>query len=123
MSSYPTERRYSVCSLRRMISSMNNVVAGSNGRRNCLRPASPALAPSFCGNGVVEPGEICDCGFDEKACMARGERCCLPAKMYQQGRSAKGGWIQSESRPGREVKALKNILLFCICFIFFSLEI
>ena len=30
---------------------------------------------ALCGNGVVEEGEECDCGFDDQECQ---EQCCFP---------------------------------------------
>jgi len=39
--------------------------------KNCFKEKEGA----FCGNKIVEPGEECDCGFDEHECQ---EQCCHP---------------------------------------------
>ena len=33
---------------------------------------------SLCGNGIVEPGEQCDCGYDQESC---NDFCCYPANI------------------------------------------
>lgn len=32
----------------------------------------------FCGNKIVEDGEECDCGYDQKECT---EQCCYPREV------------------------------------------
>ena len=36
----------------------------------------PELETSLCGNGVLEPGEMCDCGNFAETC---NDECCYPA--------------------------------------------
>jgi len=47
----------------------------------CFKANDPATADdnveeSLCGDGIVDPGEECDCGTDEHVCY---DRCCYPA--------------------------------------------
>ena len=44
---------------------------------NCIKEDDETpLELSLCGNGVVEPGEECDCGDDQLTC---DDPCCYPA--------------------------------------------
>lgn len=38
----------------------------------------PEPQTSICGNGVVEPGEECDCGWEEDC----KDTCCYPQRRY-----------------------------------------
>lgn len=53
------------------------MMGSNNVRTSCLREASNETTPttSQCGNGMVEPGEDCDCGGDE-SCRDSYGNCC-----------------------------------------------
>ena len=52
----------------------------------CLLPDDEEpLEVSLCGNGLVEPGEECDCGGDEVTC---DDPCCYPAHISPGERAA-----------------------------------
>lgn len=52
-------------------------------------PAPVASKGAFCGNKIVEVGEECDCGYDEKECK---DHCCYPRLIsdeeFKQNKSA-----------------------------------
>ena len=53
---------------------------------SCLLPdEEEPLEVSVCGNGLVEPGEQCDCGGDQFSC---DDPCCYPALLPSQERAA-----------------------------------
>ena len=47
-------------------------------RGNCIVEDSKELEVSICGNGILEPGEECDCGIDVYHC---DDPCCYPANI------------------------------------------
>ncbi len=65
-------RRFSPCSLKSVKQVLNVKARGPSG---CFTEAKAAL----CGNGVVEEGEECDCGWEED-CQVRSR---LKAKLRQ----------------------------------------
>lgn len=65
----PNNSRFSQCSVGNISAVLDAVRDGR--KRNCLT----ASAGAFCGNKIVEAGEECDCGYDEKECS---DRCCYP---------------------------------------------
>jgi len=75
---------FSNCSARSMQEKVNMVLDDS--KLNCLvtDDESP-LEVSLCGNGVVEPGEECDCGDTQETC---NDPCCYPAHIGYSERSA-----------------------------------
>jgi len=66
--------QFSPCSLHDMNLRMNNILVGKDKHLNCFidRPKDDN-PPSFCGNGVLEDGEECDCGLDYRTCH---DSCC-----------------------------------------------
>ena len=74
-SSDPVTLEFSNCSLTDIRAKLDQVT-GEPGL-DCLREDDLLpLEVSVCGNGVLEPGEQCDCGRDELAC---DDPCCYPA--------------------------------------------
>lgn len=65
----PNNKRFSPCSLK-SISKVLQVKA--RGPKGCFKEPQQAL----CGNGVVEEGEECDCGWEEDC----AEDCCWPQR-------------------------------------------
>lgn len=61
--------KFSPCSLRQINSVLNSKARDSKG---CFTEPQKAI----CGNGVVEIGEECDCGWEEDC----DEPCCFPMK-------------------------------------------
>ena len=61
--------KFSPCSLRQINSVLNSKARDSKG---CFTEPQKAI----CGNGVVEIGEECDCGWEEDC----DESCCFPMK-------------------------------------------
>lgn len=69
----PNNNKFSPCSIRN-ISSVLQAVFGSEGKENCFQEDDGP----FCGNKIVEEGEECDCGYDQKECT---EQCCYPREV------------------------------------------
>lgn len=66
--------QFSPCSLHDMNLRMNNILVGPDKHLNCfVDRIKDDLPPSFCGNGVTEEGEECDCGLDYRTCH---DSCC-----------------------------------------------
>ncbi|PAA69860.1 hypothetical protein BOX15_Mlig013340g1, partial [Macrostomum lignano] len=72
----PNNKQFSQCSRESIGTLLYYVVNARNGKQNCLRPSDDA---SFCGNSLLEPGEDCDCGYEDECT----DTCCVP-------KSAKG---------------------------------
>ncbi|XP_017776924.1 PREDICTED: disintegrin and metalloproteinase domain-containing protein 10 isoform X3 [Nicrophorus vespilloides] len=81
----PNNSKFSSCS----VGNISNVLDAINDskKRNCFT----ASAGAFCGNKIVEAGEECDCGYDDKECH---DSCCYPRIVSAEDRklnsSAKG---------------------------------
>ncbi|KAL4708304.1 hypothetical protein ACJJTC_007710, partial [Scirpophaga incertulas] len=68
----PNNSRFSACSVGNISAVLDAVRDGR--KRNCLTASEGA----FCGNKIVEVGEECDCGYDEKECK---DHCCYPRQV------------------------------------------
>ncbi|XP_072939687.1 disintegrin and metalloproteinase domain-containing protein 10 [Epargyreus clarus] len=77
----PNNSRFSACSVGNISAVLDAVRDGR--KRNCLT----ASAGAFCGNKIVEVGEECDCGYDEKECK---DRCCYPRILSTSERERNG---------------------------------
>lgn len=77
-------RQFSPCSLK---SVKKVLLAKARGHKGCFSEPKMAL----CGNGVVEEGEECDCGWEEDC----AEKCCWP----QTGLPPEAGRIPCTLRP------------------------
>ncbi|KAK2144321.1 hypothetical protein LSH36_767g00016 [Paralvinella palmiformis] len=89
----PNNNKFSICSQSAMAEIMAAKARGPNG---CFIPATS----SICGNGVVEAGEQCDCGWEDECT----DRCCFPQVEF-------GGLGKPcTRRPG----AICRLLLFLI---------
>jgi disintegrin and metalloproteinase domain-containing protein 10 len=69
----PNNNKFSPCSVRN-ISSVLSAVFNGEGKENCFQEDDGP----FCGNKIVEEGEECDCGYDNKECT---EQCCYPREV------------------------------------------
>ncbi|KAG1654923.1 Disintegrin and metalloproteinase domain-containing protein 10 [Nymphon striatum] len=66
----PNNSKFSPCSIRN-ISAVLTAIFIKRTKTNCFQKTNG----SFCGNKIVEPGEECDCGYDDEECT---EKCCYP---------------------------------------------
>ena len=67
---------FSNCSLANMTKTLDKVTSHEL-LKDCIKEDDLLpLELSLCGNGVVEPGEECDCGDDQESC---DDPCCYPA--------------------------------------------
>ncbi|CAH1186905.1 unnamed protein product [Phyllotreta striolata] len=65
----PNNSKFSTCSVGNISNVLDAIVEKK--KRNCFTTSAGA----FCGNKIVEAGEECDCGYDDKECK---EQCCYP---------------------------------------------
>ena len=76
-----SKRQFSSCSIESMKQGHRNLPLTIGGVDDCFvnLPANGPLAveTSLCGNGIVEPGEECDCGSDLETCG----QLCYPAQL------------------------------------------
>ncbi|XP_023329257.1 zinc metalloproteinase-disintegrin-like NaMP [Eurytemora carolleeae] len=76
-----TPDEFSNCSIRAIQEKLTEVL---NSERNCIQePRNTEVEIAVCGNGILEPGEQCDCGYDEISC---NDPCCYPASISQADR-------------------------------------
>lgn len=68
----PNNEHFSDCSKDNITRVLNAVVNQINGKVNCFTVSDAA----FCGNGIVEEGEECDCGYEEDCT----DMCCNPRR-------------------------------------------
>ncbi|XP_061191097.1 disintegrin and metalloproteinase domain-containing protein 10-like [Saccostrea echinata] len=66
----PNNDHFSKCSKGNITLVLDAVVNGRNGKYNCFKSSGAA----FCGNGIVEKGEQCDCGYKDDCT----DKCCHP---------------------------------------------
>ncbi|XP_061190594.1 disintegrin and metalloproteinase domain-containing protein 10-like [Saccostrea echinata] len=66
----PDNDDFSSCSKKSFTDVITAVVNQINGKYNCFTQSNMA----FCGNGIVEEGEECDCGYDSDCT----DKCCNP---------------------------------------------
>ena len=64
--------KFSPCSIGNMTLVIDAVLNQQNGKVNCF----VANEEAFCGNAILEAGEVCDCGF--KADCDKTDQCCFP---------------------------------------------
>jgi len=75
---------FSACSVRTMQEKLNSVLEDTS--LNCLLTDDESpLEVSLCGNGLLEPGEQCDCGDSQETC---DDPCCYPAHISDSERRA-----------------------------------
>lgn len=76
--------RFSTCSKKLILTHLSNRLS-SRRYSNCLQPISKSQSEpiSFCGNGIVEGSEQCDCGLDYTECT---DPCCYPAELDPEDR-------------------------------------
>lgn len=73
----PNNQKFSSCSVSQIINVINNLNQ-TDPSKFCFVSQSSS---SFCGNGIVEPGEECDCGFDDDC----KDICCYSASNTTNG--------------------------------------
>ena len=74
---------FSECSAMVIRDKINAVLVDNS--MNCLATDNETpLELSLCGNGLVEPGEECDCGNDQESCS---DPCCYPAHISESERN------------------------------------
>ena len=78
---------------------------------DCLKPRQP----SFCGNGIVETGEQCDCGTTY-TCDVH-DKCCTPLSLHPLiAGGTQVGWIYlSPPMERSELKEIMRLVDLSIC--------
>ncbi|XP_064486372.1 disintegrin and metalloproteinase domain-containing protein 10-like isoform X2 [Ornithodoros turicata] len=85
----PNNRKFSPCSIQSISRVLHPLFTGDSARPNCLQePRGP-----FCGNNIRDPGEECDCGYEEKDCK---DNCCYPREHREVSR--KGCTLKPNAR-------------------------
>jgi len=79
-----TKNLFSNCSVNAIKSKVESVL-GEDSLNCLLEDDETPLEVSLCGNGLVEPGEECDCGQDQVSC---DDPCCYPAHISASERSS-----------------------------------
>lgn len=74
----PNNSRFSSCSVGNISHVLDAIF--ENKKKNCFNASEGA----FCGNKIVEAGEECDCGYDDKECE---DHCCYPRVISELDRS------------------------------------
>ncbi len=74
--------KFSPCSLMSMKEKLD-ALGNELGEDDCFKDllyedGESNIEISLCGNGIVEPGEQCDCGYDQESC---NDFCCYPANI------------------------------------------
>ena len=70
----PNSYIFSPCSIRKMSPVVHN-------KGTCLKEYT---SNAYCGNFLLEEGESCDCGVEQKQCTAF-DRCCVPPTAHEPG--------------------------------------
>ncbi|XP_056642317.1 disintegrin and metalloproteinase domain-containing protein 10 isoform X1 [Diorhabda sublineata] len=89
----PNNSKFSSCS----IGNISNVLDAieDKKKRNCFT----ASAGAFCGNKIVEAGEECDCGYDDKEC---NDQCCYPRILSIRDKESNRSAVGCTRRNGTE---------------------
>jgi len=79
--SNPNNNNFSSCSIITMHQGIKNLTLEVYKVKDCFKPIKgtdtfPPVEISLCGNNIVEPGEMCDCGAKDFEC---NDNCCYPA--------------------------------------------
>ncbi|XP_063229984.1 disintegrin and metalloproteinase domain-containing protein 10 [Bacillus rossius redtenbacheri] len=77
----PNNSKFSSCSISNISNVLDAIV--DTKKRNCFTASEGA----FCGNKIVEAGEECDCGYDDKECR---DVCCYPRIVTDQDKYHNG---------------------------------
>lgn len=118
--------KFSPCSLRQINSVLNSKARDSKG---CFTEPQKAI----CGNGVVEAGEECDCGWEEdcdepcchpmrnspkkhqQPCTLRPNKVCSPSQVYFDSHSVIYKITSCLHFPGEEIFYMSFYLIIFIC--------
>ncbi len=103
--------QFSPCSIRSMTDKLNEL--SPTEFDSCFRPdnyvadATPEVA--LCGNGVVEPGEECDCGHNRTVC---NDPCCYPAIIPRDERLSNQSFALPCSRNSRPSCLMRSGMIY-----------